>query len=80
MLEGVCLWDEELTPDGRESQSIEVLVSPGIRWASYTEGDTQVVLGLGVPIGVSRDVPDIAAFFSMSFEHRVRRKLAADTE
>jgi hypothetical protein len=80
MLEGVCLWDEELTPQGRESQLFEVLVSPGFRWASYTAGDTQVVLGLGLPIGVSRDAPDIAAFFYMSFEHRVRRKLEPDAD
>ncbi len=80
MLEGLCLWDDQLNFDGTESQVFQAILSPGIRWASYTAGDTQVVFGLGVPIGVSRDAPDIAAFFYMSFEHRVRQKRAQDTE
>lgn len=80
MLESICLWDEQLNVDGTPSPLVEAIVSPGFRWASYTEGDTQVVLGLGVPIGVSPDAPDIAAFFYMSFEHRVRRKREPDAE
>jgi hypothetical protein len=80
MLEGVSVWDEELTPQGREDQLVQVFLSPGIRWAPYTEGDTQWVLGLGVPVGISRDAPDIGAFFYMSFEHRIqpKRESAAD--
>jgi hypothetical protein len=74
MLEGISVWDEELTADGRRDQLVEVLLSPGIRWAPFTEGTTQWVLGLGVPVGISRDAPDIATFFYMSFEHRVARK------
>jgi hypothetical protein len=74
MLEGVSLWGEELTAKGHADQLVEVLVCPGLRWAPYTEGDTQWVLGLGVPVGISRDAPDIAAFFYMSFEHRFQRK------
>jgi len=35
-----------------------------------THEDSQWVLGLGLPIGVSRDADNIGAIFYMSFEHR----------
>jgi hypothetical protein len=71
MLEALAHWDEELDRNGTELQRFEMFLSPGVRWAPYTEGDTQWVLGIGVPIGLTPDAPDIAAFFYMSFEHRV---------
>ena len=74
MLETVALWDEELQPDGQEEPQFEAIVLPGVRWAPYTEGETQWVLGCGVPIGLSPDAPDIGLFFYMSFEHRFLRK------
>jgi hypothetical protein len=74
MLEALVIWDEQLTLDGHTDELVQTFLSPGIRWAPYTEGDTQWVVGLGVPIGISRDAPDIAAFFYMSFEHRFQKK------
>ena len=74
MLEALVVWDEQLTRDGHTDELVQTFLSPGIRWAPYTEGDTQWVVGLGVPIGISRDAPDIAAFFYMSFEHRIQKK------
>lgn len=70
MLESVFLWDEELQHDGHEKPTFQAIVSPGFRWAPYTKGDTQWVLGLGLPIGLSADSPDIGIIFYMSFEHR----------
>jgi hypothetical protein len=69
MFEALALWDEELTDSGSEDHTFEMLLSPGIRWAPYTSGETQWVLGIGLPIGVSQDAPDISLFFYMSFEH-----------
>ncbi|NUQ62496.1 MAG: transporter [Pirellulales bacterium] len=74
MLENVAIWDEELEPDATEVQTFEYLLSPGFRWAPFTEGDTQWVIGAAVPIGLSEDAPDLSAFLYMSFEHRVRAK------
>lgn len=74
MLETVALWDEELDWSGREDHLFEFLLSPGFRWAPYTEGSTQWVLGAAVPVGLSRDAPDISAFLYMSFEHRFWRE------
>ena len=63
------MWDEELTETGSENGTYEMLLSPGVRWAPYTSGATQWVLGMGLPMGVSRDAPDISLFLYMSFEH-----------
>jgi hypothetical protein len=72
MFEAVANWDEELTDNGSEDHTLEVQLSPGVRWAPYTKGDTQWVVGLGLPIGVSRDAPDIQLFFYLSYEHRYK--------
>ena len=74
MLEVLALWDESLLEDQTTDGSIEVFVSPGFRWAAYTEGETQLVLGTAVPIGLTRDTPDVSVFLYLSFEHRFRPK------
>jgi hypothetical protein len=72
MLELLALWDESLLEDQTTDGSVEVFVSPGFRWAAYTEGETQLVLGTAVPIGLTRDTPDVSVFLYLSFEHRFR--------
>lgn len=47
----------------------DVVISPGIRWASNLPNDLQVVYGLAVPIGVSDDAMDYGVFFYLSIEH-----------
>ncbi len=73
MLETVALWDKELQRDGSKEAKFQSILLPGFRWAPYTKGDTQWVLGCGAPIGLSADAPDIGVFFYMSFEHRFTR-------
>lgn len=72
LFEALALWNEELTDDGSEDHTFEVYLSPGVRWAPYTSGSTQWVLGLGLPIGLTEDSTDISLFFYMSFEHPFR--------
>ena len=72
MLEVLALWDESLLEDQTTDGAVEVFVSPGFRWAAYTEGETQLVLGTAVPIGLTRDTPDVSVFLYLSFEHRFR--------
>jgi hypothetical protein len=72
MLEWVAAWDEDATPTGSEDHTFETLLSPGIRWAPYTKGDTQFAVGAGLPIGLSSDATDIALFLDISFEHRYK--------
>lgn len=70
MLEAVSVWNEQLQHDGREDMQCQTVLLPGFRWSPYTKGDTQCVLGCGVPIGLSYDAPDIGVFFYLSLEHR----------
>jgi hypothetical protein len=72
MLETVATWDEEVEADGSEDDLFEYVVSPGFRWAVFTEGDTQWVVGAAVPVGLTADAQDLSAFLYMSFEHRVQ--------
>jgi hypothetical protein len=78
MLEQLNVWTDVLNFDGTKDNQFISYLSPGFRWAPYTEGDTQWVLGLGLPLGVSADAPDIGLFFYMSFEHRFLKKKAGE--
>ncbi len=76
MLESIALWDENNNADGTRDRTFQLILSPGVRWSPYTEGDTQWVVGVGVPIGLTRDAPDISLFLYMSFENRFMKKKA----
>jgi hypothetical protein len=69
MLEFVAFWDEEIDDSGAQDQTFELLLSPGVRWAPYTQDSTQLVLGAAAPVGLTRDSPDIGLFLYLSFEH-----------
>jgi hypothetical protein len=69
MLETLALWNEDLFWEGTRDRGLNVQVSPGVRWAPYTKGDVQWVLGIAAPVGVTRDATDFSLFFYMSFEH-----------
>jgi hypothetical protein len=70
MLEALALWGEEATPLGEQDRPFELLLNPGFRWAPYTEGSTQWVVGVGVPVGLTDDAPDVSLFLYMSLEQR----------
>jgi len=70
MLETVALWNENLLHDANQDRTTEVLLSPGFRWLAYEREETQLVLGLGLPIGLSRDADNLGAIFYLSLEHR----------
>ncbi|MBI1904090.1 MAG: hypothetical protein HYS13_23560 [Planctomycetia bacterium] len=69
MLESVALWNDELTAAGERDHTFEWLISPGVRWAPYTEGSRQVVLGIATPIGISDDSMPLSLFLYLSIEH-----------
>jgi hypothetical protein len=69
MLETLATWDENLLLEGTPDTNLEWFVSPGVRWAPFTKGETQWVLGIAAPVGVNRDAPDASLFLYMSFEH-----------
>ena len=71
LVETLALWDESLTDAGNRDRSFQLFLNPGVRWAPYTKDDVQWVLGLGAPIGLTRDTPDFSLFLYLSLEHPI---------
>lgn len=72
MLEFVTFWDEEFDEIGNVDDTTTVLLNPGVRAALFTGDEIQWVVGLGVPVGLSNDAPDIGLFLYLSVEHNFR--------
>jgi len=69
MLELVAFLDDDIDDAGRVESALSVIASPGFRWAPYTHGSTQIVVGAAVPIGLTSDSTDVGAFAYFSIEH-----------
>lgn len=69
MVEWIGNWNDQ--GDGREVESV---ISPGLRKAFNFANDSQLVVGLAAPIGVTRKSPDFGVFLYCSFEHFFQRK------
>ena len=65
--------DEEVDDAGGRDRSVSVLVSPGIRYGINLPHEAQLVVGIAMPIGLTRDAPDYGVFFYASFEHGFTR-------
>ena len=73
MLELLALWNYGLDDLGNRERTTDVILNPGFRWAVYTGDEIQWVLGASVPIGLTRDSPDIGVFGYMSVEHNFKK-------
>lgn len=83
MLEAVAFWEEdaadfaEILPASAATnkasaiidRTVTALLSPGARYAFNLPDDLQIVVGAGVPIGLTSDSPDWGLFFYLSIEH-----------
>ena len=54
---------------GARSRSVSVLISPGVRYAFNLRNETQIVVGVAAPIGLTRDAPDYGVFLYFSLGH-----------
>jgi hypothetical protein len=68
MLEWVGLWAESSAGTGTD-HDFTSLISPGARYAFNYANDSQLVLGLAVPIGLNETSPEVGVFFYVSFEN-----------
>jgi hypothetical protein len=71
MLELVAAWNQGLRGSRVNDYVLLSVVSPGVRYAFNLSEETQIVVGLGVPIGLNRDTPELAGLLYFSFEHRL---------
>jgi hypothetical protein len=74
LLEWVGYWNEFSAPQGGRDREFSSLLSPGVRRAFNFRNDSQLVIGLGVPIGLTSAAPDLGVFLYLSFEHRFLKK------
>lgn len=80
MLEGVANWEESVKDNGRGQRRLSAIISPGARYAFNFANDAQVVVGIGAPIGLTREAPDFGVIFYFSVEHAFTRANEAHRE
>lgn len=74
LLEWVGIWTEAERAGGGTRHEFVSLLSPGFRKAFNFPAETQLVLGLAAPVGLTRAAPEFGVFFYASLEHPFRSK------
>ena len=72
LLESTLNWDQAINAgDGARNENFGAVIMPGVRYAIDLPEclDLQIVLGVGAPIGLTRDAVDYGALFYLSIEH-----------
>jgi hypothetical protein len=69
MLEWVGVFEENLNEQGKKEHDFNVVISPGVRAAVVNRDQLQIVLGVAVPVGLTRPADDYAVFLYFSVEH-----------
>jgi Putative MetA-pathway of phenol degradation len=71
MLEWLGNFDQSINGAGKPERSFNPLISPGFRAAVVNEEALQIVVGIGVPIGLNRQAINLAGFLYFSIEHKL---------
>lgn len=79
-VEVLALWNEEIDDTGFRQGLTQVFVNPGVRYAICQFEEVEWVIGVAVPVGLTRDSPDIGIFAYMSVEHAFRKLSSAGGE
>lgn len=75
-IEAVYFHNENFDDTGFVNGVDQMIVNPGLRFA-ICQKDVEWVMGVSVPIGLTREAPDIGVFAYMSIEFDFRRKKPA---
>jgi hypothetical protein len=70
MLEWIGTWTDSPNDSGGIDSVFSSVISPGVRYAFNFASGSQLVLGIGAPIGLTRSAPALGVLFYLSFEHR----------
>jgi hypothetical protein len=71
-IEALWLRNEGIIEDGSKERGTQVFLNPGFRYAVTQNEGVEWVLGVAVPVGLTRDTPDIGVFAYMSIEYDFR--------
>ena len=76
LCEWIGSWEEGLNSKGHSlHREFSSILSPGARKAFNFANDSQLVLGVAAPIGLTGSAPDYGVFLYVSFEHFFKREL-----
>lgn len=71
MLEWVGTFEESINGNGSKRRDFISMISPGIRTAVIDEENLQTVVGLALPIGVTRAADNFGVLLYLSIEHKL---------
>ena len=71
MLEWVGNFEESLDGSGRRAHDFVSMISPGVRAAVIDKEDLQTVVGLALPIGLTRSADSFGVLLYLSIEHKL---------
>jgi len=74
LVEWVAYWNQSGEAGQPKNRELTSLISPGVRKAFNFANESQLVLGIAAPIGLTRASPDIGVLFYVSFEHFFSRE------
>ena len=74
LVEWVGYWTQFGEPGVARDHEFSSLISPGLRTAFNFAGDSQLVVGLATPLGLTDSGPDAGVFLYVSFEHFFARE------
>lgn len=72
-VEALALLFDQINDQGSRDRITQVFVNPGVRYAVCQLDQVEWVIGVSVPVGLTRDTPDIGVFAYMSIEHKLRK-------
>ena len=75
LLEWIGNWNELADPGLPSERHFASVISPGVRHAFNFAGQSQLVVGLAAPVGLTAPAPDYGVFLYLSFEHGIRRRV-----
>lgn len=78
MLEWIGLWNESANNSGGLQRDFVAVISPGVRYAFNFPNESQLVCGLGVPVGLTRATPGLGVLLYFSFEHFFKKQRRGD--
>lgn len=79
-VEGLAVWNDVIDERGARGRTSQVVINPGFRYAACQFEEVEWVLGVAIPVGLTRDTPDIGVFVYMSVEHTFHKLMNGGSE
>ena len=71
LLEWIGAFEQGLNGKGNREREFISMISPGVRAAVVNGENAQTVVGVGIPIGLTRPASNVGVFLYFSIEHKL---------